>query len=73
MTFHWLLSPSPCVGPIEVIAFSIKRIMSSIVVIAPFQNVIRTIGPSCENQGNWGPIEVLTFIKCKKQKHINFK
>jgi hypothetical protein len=27
----------------------------------------------CAKQGNWDHVEVLPFIKCKKQEHVNFK
>jgi hypothetical protein len=31
------------------------------------------VGPSCQRQGNWEQVELLTFIQCKKVEHIALK
>jgi hypothetical protein len=42
-------------------------------LILKTQKFVGTIGSICQRQGNWDHVEVLAFIKCRKQEHVNFK
>jgi hypothetical protein len=65
----------PRTSPITFVIVPTRGVTSMATTIV--KGIVMLVGiearPSCQRQGNWEQVELLTFIQCKKIEHIALK